>query len=57
MDDLLEFAEFISIENTWPFHLVLYSIGLIVTLVAISRNKKKKQVEKEKELNEIDEIS
>ncbi len=57
-DQLEEYIEITSWENTWPFYLVLYSIGIIVTIVAVRRNKKKKQAAESEDqiISETDEI-
>lgn len=54
MGDFIRFFEAISFENSWPIYLILYGGGLILTIVAISKNSKKKKLSKEKENNDLE---
>jgi oligoendopeptidase F len=56
MDDLLDFFQTISIENSWPFYLFFYGIGLVVTIVAIRKNKKKNALKEQAEEKELDDL-
>lgn len=56
MDEFIDIMQDVSIENSWPFYLILYSVGLIVTIVAIQKNKKKKAMKAKDENEEMDEL-
>lgn len=56
MDDLVDFLQAISIENSWPFYLLFYGAGLIVTIVAIRKNKKKNALKEQAEDKELDDL-
>ncbi len=56
MDDLLDFFQAISIEHSWPIYVVLYGTGLIITIVAIRKNKKKKELKEQDENKELDDL-
>ncbi len=56
MDDLIDFLEAVSFEHSWPFYLLFYGIGLIITIVAIRKNKKKKALKEQDENKELDDL-
>ncbi|MBK6526262.1 MAG: hypothetical protein IPG07_12340 [Crocinitomicaceae bacterium] len=56
MDDLINFLEAVSFEHSWSFYLLFYGIGLIITIVAIRKNKKKKALKEQDENKELDDL-
>jgi hypothetical protein len=56
MDDFIDFLEASSIEHTWPIYVLLYGAGLIITIVAIRKNKKKKALKEQDENKELDDL-
>jgi hypothetical protein len=56
MDDLIDFLEASSLQYTWPIYAGLYGAGLIITIVAIRKNKKKKVLKEQDEIQDLDDL-
>ncbi len=56
MDDLMDFLEASSLQHTWPIYALLYGAGLIITIVAIRKNKKKKALKEQDEIQDLDDL-
>ncbi|MBK7130502.1 MAG: hypothetical protein IPH66_14250 [Crocinitomicaceae bacterium] len=44
---------FFESDYIWIFYALLYGAGLVITIVAIQKNKKKKKQKKDDDLDEI----